>query len=307
MLFNNVIDAIGNTPLIELKQIEKAYNLPYKLYGKLERSNPSGSVKDRAARQIILDALENGNIKKDTVVLEATSGNTGISLAMICSALNLKLIIAMPESASVERRQMMAAFGAELILTSAKEGMKGAVEKIDELAKNYPSTFIAHQFENESNVKAHYLTTGKEIIKDLEGNVDVFIYAFGTSGTLIGTGRRLKEYNEKIEVIGVEPLSSPLINEGEAGPHKIQGIGANFVPEIFDKSVVDKVIDVSDESAFKGAKELARKEGLFVGISSGAALAGALSLNKKVYANKNIVIILPDNGERYLSVKGLYE
>ncbi len=307
MLKNSVLECIGDTDLVELKNIEKEFNLTYKLYAKLERENPSGSIKDRAALYIINDGLKNGTINKETVIIEATSGNTGISLAMIGARLNLKVIIVMPENASKERRLMMQAFGAEVILTKKELGMQGAVDKANDLKKLNPNSIIADQFNNISNINAHYYGTSKEILKDLNGKLDVFIAAFGTSGTLIGNGKAFKEYDKNIEIIGVEPKSSSLVLTGKAGPHKIQGIGANFLPSLYNSEYVDKVISISDEDSYLGARLLAKKEGLLCGISSGCNLMAAINLDKKAYANKIVVTVLPDNGERYLSVDGLYD
>lgn len=307
MLKNSVLECIGDTDLVELKNIEKEFNLTYKLYAKLERENPSGSIKDRAALYIINDGLKNGTINKDTVIIEATSGNTGISLAMIGARLNLKVIIVMPENASKERRLMMQAFGAEVILTKKELGMQGAVDKANELKKLNPNSIIADQFNNILNINAHYYGTSKEILNDLNGKLDVFIAAFGTSGTLIGNGKAFKEYDKNIEVIGVEPKNSSLVLTGKAGPHKIQGIGANFLPSLYNSEYVDKVISISDDDSYLGARLLARKEGLLCGISSGCNLMAAINLDKKAYANKIVVTVLPDNGERYLSVDGLYD
>lgn len=302
-----MLESIGQTPLIELKNIEKEFNLTYSLFAKLERCNPSGSVKDRAAYYIIKDGIESGKITKDSVVIEATSGNMGISLAMICASYGIKCIICMPENASKERVLMMKAFGAEVNLTKKEQGMQGSVNLAEELGKKYKNSFLAHQFENESNVKAHYETTSREILKELDGKLDVFVAGVGTSGTLIGNAKRFKEFNKNIEIIGVEPASSPLLNKGFAGAHLIQGLGPNFLPKIYKKELVDRVIDIKNEEAYAGTRLLSKKEGLLCGISSGAALQGALSLDKQAYKGKNVVIILPDNGERYLSVENLYE
>lgn len=306
MIKKSVLDCIGNTDLIELVNIEKEFNLTYKLYAKLERENPSGSIKDRASLYIINDAINSGRINNDTLIIEATSGNTGISLAMIGARLNLKVIIVMPENASKERRLMMEAFGAKVILTKKELGMQGAVNEALRIHKENPNSIIADQFNNESNISAHYYGTAKEILDDLDGKIDVFIAGFGTSGTLIGNAKAFKEINKGIEIIGVEPASSSLVLQGKPGPHKIQGIGANFLPSLFNKDYVDKVISVSDNDSYEGTRLLARKEGLLCGISSGCNLFAAINLDKEKYANKVVVTVLPDNGERYLSVDGLY-
>lgn len=306
MYKNSVLDCVGNTPLIKLNNVIKKHNLSFNLFAKLERSNPSGSVKDRAALFIIKEGLKTGKIKKDSTIVEATSGNTGISLAMICASLDLKCVIFMPENASVERRKMMNAFGAKIILTKASLGMQGAVSEANKYIEENPNSIAADQFNNEANALAHKETTSKEIIKDLDGKIDVFLAGFGTAGTLCGTGKALKEFNSNIEVIGVEPLSSPLVTKNTFGPHKIQGIGANFIPSLFDKTYVDRIIDISNEDSYEGARLLAKEEGLLCGISSGASLMAALKLNNDDYKGKNIVIILPDNGERYLSVDDLF-
>lgn len=307
MIKNSVLECIGDTDLIELKNIEKEFNLTYRLFAKVERENPSGSIKDRAALFIINEALKSGKINENTLIIEATSGNTGISLAMIGARLNLKVIIVMPENASKERRLMMQAFGAKVILTKKEEGMQGAVNEALRISKENPNSFIADQFNNESNINAHYYGTSKEIFNDLNGKLDVFIAGFGTSGTLIGNAKAFKEINKNIEIIGVEPASSSLILKGKAGPHKIQGIGANFVPTLFHEEYINQVINVTDEESYEGTRLLARKEGLLCGISSGCNLSAAISLDKKKYANKIVVTVLPDNGERYLSVDGLYD
>ena len=307
MLVKNVIECIGNTPLVKLNSIKKRFNLSFDIYGKLERSNPSGSVKDRAAKYIILDALKEKKINENSIICEATSGNTGISLAMISASLGLKCIIFMPENASKERVLMMKAYGAEVRLTTKEEGMQGSVKRCEEFALKNQNVFLAHQFESSSNPKAHEETTAWEILKDLDGNVDVFIAGVGTSGTLIGTAKTLKKLKPDVEIIGVEPSDSPLLTKGTTGPHLIQGLGPNFRPKIYQDNLVDRIIDIRNEEAYEGARLLAQNEGLLCGISSGAALKAALNLDPKKYQKKNIVIILPDNGERYLSVKKLYE
>ncbi len=307
MIRNNVFELIGNTPLVKLNKIIEKYDLSFNLYAKVERNNPSGSVKDRAAYYIIKDAFEKRLINKDSTIIEASSGNMGISLALISSYYNLKCIITMPSNASKERIKMMEAYGAKVILTKKEEGMKGSINEANRLAKEIPSSFLTKQFENEANIKAHYETTSKEILSDLDNKIDVFIAGIGTSGTLIGNAKRFKEELKSVEIIAVEPLSSPLINKNIAGSHLIQGIGANFIPSLYNKNYVDRVLDISNEDAYRGVKLLSSLEGLFVGISSGASLMAALTLNKEIYKNKNVVIILPDNGERYLSVEGLYE
>jgi len=307
MIYKNICESIGNTPLIKLEKIKKLYNLPFDIYAKLERSNPSGSIKDRAAFQILKEALDNKIINHDTCILEATSGNMGISLAMICAYLDLKLIICMPENASKERILMMEGYGAKVILTKKEEGMNGSVKKVNELHQEIKNSYLTNQFSNKANINAHYLTTSREIYEDLHGKIDVFICGFGTSGTLIGCGKYFKEKNKNIKIIGIEPASSSLVSGNKAGSHKIQGIGANFVPELYKKDIVDDVITVSNEQAYEMCNILAKKEGIFVGISSGANIAGILKLDRNSYRNCNIVTVLPDNGERYLSVDGLFK
>ena len=303
-LYKSVIDMIGNTPLLEVCNIEKKYGLKARLIVKLEGLNPAGSIKDRVAKQMILDALECGKITKDTVIIEPTSGNTGIGLASVCASLALKLIIVMPNSMSVERIKMMKAYGAEVVLTDGSLGMKGAIAKAKELASTFTNSFIPSQFDNLSNPKAHLLTTGKEIYDDLDGQIDAFVAGVGTGGTITGVGKYLKEKNDKIKVFAVEPLSSPVLSSGKSGKHEIQGIGAGFVPNVLDTSIYDKVFPVSNEDAFYYAKEMGMLEGILVGISSGAALSCAISLAKlDEYKDKTIVCLLPDNGDRYVSTK----
>lgn len=302
----NVLDVIGNTPLIRLKNIEREYDLSSRLFAKLERCNPTGSIKDRIAKEMILDALKEGKITKESILIEPTSGNTGIGLAAVAASLGMKIIIFMPENASKERVLMMKAFGAEVILTPKELGMGGSVKMAVEKEKTIKGSFIVGQFDNPNNNLAHYKGTGPEIYRDLDGMVDAYVASFGTGGTLTGTARFLKEKNPNILVVGLEPASSPLVSEGKAGPHKIQGIGANFIPKDLEMKYVDKVISISDEDAYYFTRLLTKKEGLLCGISSGCNLAGVISI-AKANENKNIVTIFPDNGERYLSVEGLYE
>lgn len=304
---NSILECIGNTPLVRLNKIEKKYDLNYKIFAKVERFNPTGSVKDRASFYMIDKALKNKVINKETVIIEPTSGNTGIGLAMVCAYFGLKLYIFMPESSSIERVKMMKALGAKVMLTKKEFGMKGSIDEAIKLSKDIPNSFIPSQFENDYNALSHYETTSREILDALDNKIDVFIAGFGTGGTISGCAKRFKEVNNKIHIIGVEPLSSPLLTKGKAGPHKLQGIGANFIPKLLNRSLIDEVIDISDDDAYFFTNELALVEGIFAGITSGASLAAAVNLNNKIYKGKNIVIILPDNGERYLSVEHLYD
>ncbi|WP_031492744.1 cysteine synthase A [Succinivibrio dextrinosolvens] len=300
--YKSAIDLIGNTPLVELSNLQKKFNLKARVFAKFEALNPSGSVKDRAALYMIKEALASGKINKDTKIYEPTSGNTGIGLALVCANLGLDVTLVLPETMSVERRNILRAYGAKLVLTEGAKGMKGAIEKATELAAASDNTFIPQQFENEANVKAHYETTGPEIWNDTDGKVDIFVASVGSGGTVSGTGKYLKEKNSSIRVYGVEAAASPVLNGGNAGPHKIQGISAGFIPKIYDKSVVDEVIDITDEEAFDNGRTLAQSEGLFIGISSGAAISAAIKLAKKdENKDKIIVVILPDSGDRYLS------
>lgn len=299
---NNVLDLTGGTPLMELHNYENKYCKGSKILAKLEYFNPAGSVKDRVAKQMILDAKESGALKEGSTIIEPTSGNTGIGLASAAASLGYKCILVMPDSMSVERRNLLKAYGADVVLSEGAKGMAGAVEKAEELAKSIDGSFIAGQFVNPSNPKAHYLTTGPELWEDTDGKVDVFVASVGTGGTLTGTARYLKEKNPDIKVIAVEPKASPLLSEGKAGPHKIQGIGANFVPEILDTKIYDEVVAISDEKAYETANAIAKLEGILVGISSGAAVAAAAEISSKdEYKGKNIVVILPDSGDRYMS------
>lgn len=299
---NNVLDLTGGTPLMELHNYENKYCKGSKILAKLEYFNPAGSVKDRVAKQMILDAKESGALKEGSTIIEPTSGNTGIGLASAAASLGYKCILVMPDSMSVERRNLLKAYGAEVVLSEGAKGMAGAVEKAEELAKSIDGSFIAGQFVNPSNPKAHYLTTGPEIWEDTDGKIDVFVASVGTGGTLTGTARYLKEKNPDIKVIAVEPKASPLLSEGKAGPHKIQGIGANFVPEILDTKIYDEVVAISDEKAYETANAIAKLEGILVGISSGAAVAAVAEISSMdEYKGKNIVVILPDSGDRYMS------
>lgn len=299
-IFKSVEELVGRTPLVELSRF--AEGLPAKIFAKVEFMNPAGSIKDRAAKSMLCDAEKRGILNKDTTIIEPTSGNTGIGLAALCAARKIKLIIVMPDTMSVERRLLMTAYGAELVLTDGKLGMSGAIQKAEELAKEIPNSFIAGQFVNPANAMAHYETTGPEIWEDTDGEVDIFVSAAGTGGTVTGTGRYLKEKNKNIEVVAVEPFESPVLSGGSAGSHGIQGIGAGFIPEVLDTTVYDKVVTVKTEEAYEMARKLGKTEGLLVGISSGAALSGAVKLaNMPENKGKKIVVILPDTGERYLS------
>lgn len=301
-VFKSVGELVGNTPLLELSHIEKEYDLQAKVLAKLEYFNPAGSVKDRVARAIIDDAESKNLLKDGATIIEATSGNTGIGLACVGCARGYKVVIVMPETMSVERRKLMLAYGASLVLTDGAKGMKGAIDKANELHEQIEGSMLAGQFVNSANPKAHYETTAPEIWRDTDGNVDVFVAGVGTGGTITGVGRYLKEKNPNVKIVAVEPFSSPVLSKGVSGAHKIQGIGAGFVPKVLDTSVYDEVIAVKDEDAFETAREVGKKEGVLVGISSGAALFGALQVAKRPeYAGKNIVVLLPDTGDRYLS------
>ena len=301
-IYSDIASLVGATPLMRLERFEKQQEIQAALLAKLELFNPGGSVKDRVALHIIEQAEKSGKLVPGSVIIEPTSGNTGIGLAMVAAAKGYKVILTMPESMSLERRQLLAAYGAELVLTPAAEGMSGAVKKAEEIAENTSSSFVAGQFTNPDNPQAHYLTTGPEIWDDTEGNVDVFVSAIGTGGTISGTAKYLKEKNPSIKIIGVEPASSPLLTKGVAGAHKIQGIGANFVPETLNRAVVDEIVAVSDETAYEYTRLVAQAEGCFVGISSGAALAAACEIALRAeYKDKNIVVLMPDSGSRYLS------
>lgn len=301
-IHTSVSELIGNTPLVELTNYEKNHGLKARIVGKVESFNPAGSIKDRIAKAMIDDALERGVIDGDTVLIEPTSGNTGIGLAALAAARGMRLIIAMPETMSIERRNLMKAYGAELVLTDGSLGMKGAIARAKELAAEIPNSFIVGQFTNPANPAVHEATTGPEIWEATDGRVDIFVAGVGTGGTVSGAGAYLKRMNPDMQVVAVEPASSPVLSEGRAGAHKIQGIGAGFVPDTLDTAVYDEVIAVADEDAFAVGRELAAKEGLLVGISSGAAVAAATELARRPEnAGKTIVVILPDTGERYLT------
>ncbi len=301
-VYHSITELIGKTPLLEMTNYEKAHNLQATILAKVEFLNPGGSAKDRVAKKMVEDAEKKGILKKGSTIIEPTSGNTGIGLCVMAAARGYRAIIVMPETMSMERRMLMQAFGAELVLTEGAKGMAGAVEKAEELAKEIPNSFIPAQFDNPSNPQAHYETTGAEIYGDTDGKVDIFIAGIGTGGTLTGVGHYLKEKNPNIEIIGVEPASSPLLTEGRAGSHGLQGMGANFVPSILDKAVYGEIIPVTEEQAYETGREAAQKEGLLVGISSGAALyAARIVAERPENKGKNIVVLLPDTGDRYLT------
>ena len=301
-VYTSVEQLIGNTPLLELKNLKKNEGLYANIFAKLEFLNPAGSVKDRVALAMLDDAEAQGFLKPDSVIIEATSGNTGIGLAMVASLRGYRCIIVMPDTMSEERRKLMTAYGAELVLTDGKKGMAGSIEKAEELAREIPHSFIPDQFCNMANPKAHYKTTGPEVYEALNGDVDFFVAGIGTGGTISGVGEFLKEQNKNIKVIGIEPEKSPLLTKGVAGPHGLQGIGANFVPKTLKKEVLDDILTVSDDEALENGRLIAKSEGVLVGISSGAALAAAIKLAKNPEnEGKNIVVLLPDTGLRYLS------
>lgn len=299
---NGFIDLVGNTPLVRLNNLMKKNGLKADLLAKVEYFNPAGSAKDRIAKEMILDAMEKGLINEDTTLIEPTSGNTGIGLAAVATFLGLKIIITMPETMSIERRNLMKAYGADLVLTAGSEGMKGAIAKAEELAQEIPNSFIPGQFNNPANPVAHYKTTGPEIYQQTDGKVDIFVAGVGTGGTISGVGKYLKEKNPDIKIVAVEPASSPVLSKGQAGTHKIQGIGAGFIPETLDTEIYDEIIAVENDKAFIVGKEIAKTEGILVGISAGASLyAGQQLALKEENKGKTIVVLLPDGGDRYLS------
>ena len=301
-IYHSVTELIGKTPLLELGNIKNQQQLKANILAKLEYFNPAGSVKDRVAKKMIEDAEEKGLLKKGSVIIEPTSGNTGIGLASVAAAKGYRLIITMPETMSLERRKLIASYGAELVLTDGTKGMSGAIEKAEELSREIPNSIVAGQFVNPANPKAHYETTGPEIWEDTDGQIDILVAGVGTGGTITGTAQYLKEKNPQIKIVGIEPSDSPVISGGKAGTHGLQGIGAGFIPDILDTEILDEIITVSTEEAYNASRMLAKSEGVLVGISSGAALHGAMQIAKKdENKNKNIVVILADTGERYLS------
>ncbi|MBO7615253.1 MAG: cysteine synthase A [Bacilli bacterium] len=304
MLYKNGYDLVGGTPLLELTHIEKELKLKAKLFAKVEYFNPAGSVKDRIALSMINDAEAKGVLKEGTVIIEPTSGNTGIGLASIATMKGYRVVLTMPESMSIERRKLLKAYGAELVLTEAAKGMKGAIAKAEELNKEIHNSIILGQFVNPANPKIHFETTGPEIYKDLDGKVDAFVAGVGTGGTITGVGKYIKSQKADVRVVAVEPAASPVLSEGKAGPHMIQGIGAGFVPDTLDTSVYDEIIRIENEDAFTYGRLIGKKEGILVGISSGAALYAAIQVaSRDEFAGKNVVVLLPDSGDRYLSTK----
>ncbi len=301
-IYKSVDELVGKTPLVELTRIEKEFALEAKLLAKIEYFNPSGSVKDRVAKAMIDDAENRGILRPESVIIEPTSGNTGIGIASVATARGYRTIIVMPETMSVERRKIVQGYGAELVLTDGKEGMKGAIKKAEELKGEIPNSFIPSQFENSANPKVHFETTGPEIYSDTDGKVDAFVAGVGTGGTITGVGKYLKSKNDKVKIVAVEPKDSPVLSKGVSGAHKIQGIGAGFVPKVLDRDIYDEIVTVSNENAFDTGKLVGKKEGILVGISSGAALFAGIEIAKREeMKGKTIVVLLPDTGERYLS------
>lgn len=303
-IFTSIDQLIGRTPILELTNIQKEFSLNAKIYAKLELFNPAGSIKDRVALSMINEAEKEGSLKKGSTIIEPTSGNTGIGLCSVAASRGYKVIIVMPDTMSKERQLLMKAYGAELVLTDGKLGMKGAIEKANELQKQIPESIIAGQFENPANPKAHLETTGPEIWEDTDGQIDIFVAGIGTGGTITGTGKYLKSKNSNIKIVGIEPASSPLLSKGISGPHELQGIGANFIPSILDKTIYDEILLVENENAYKIARLIGKKEGVLVGITSGAATWAAIQLAlRPENKGKKIVALLPDTGDRYLSTK----
>lgn len=303
-IYTSIDQLVGKTPILELKNIEKNFALRAKLFAKLEFFNPAGSVKDRVAKEIIDDAEKNGRLKAGGVIIEPTSGNTGIGIAAVAATRGYRAIIVMPETMSEERRRLISAYGAELVLTDGSLGMGGAIEKAEEISKSIPGSIIAGQFTNPANPKAHFKTTGPEIYEDMDGNVDIFVAGVGTGGTLTGVGEYLKSKNSSIKIIAVEPSDSPMLSEGRSGAHKIQGIGAGFIPDVLNTEIYDEIMSVSAEAAFSAARTAGKAEGFLVGISSGCALSAAIEIAKRPEnEGKNIVVLLPDTGDRYLSTE----
>lgn len=301
-VYHQFNELIGHTPILQLHHIQDTHQLKGNIFAKLEYYNPAGSIKDRVAKQMILDAIKEGKLHPGATIIEPTSGNTGIGICAVGTTLGFKVIIVMPETMSEERKKLMKAYGAKLVLTPGSEGMSGAIKKAEELAKDIPNSFIPGQFVNPSNPKAHLLSTGPEIDEQMDGKIDILVAGIGTGGTITGIGQYLKERHPAIKIVGVEPADSPVITEGKAGPHQIQGIGANFIPDILDQNVYDEVMTITTKEAFEAARELAKTEGILVGISSGAALhIGKVLANMDENKDKNIVVILPDGGDRYLS------
>ncbi|MFR7589955.1 MAG: cysteine synthase A [Longibaculum sp.] len=301
-VYHHFNELVGHTPMLQLHNIQESHQLYGNLFAKLEYYNPAGSIKDRVAKQMILDAIKEGKLKPGATIIEPTSGNTGIGICAVASSMGYPVIIVMPETMSEERKKLMKAYGAKLVLTPGQEGMSGAIKKAEELTQEIPNSIIAGQFINPSNPKAHFLSTGPEIDQQMDGQIDILVAGIGTGGTITGIGQYLKAKHPDMKVIAIEPADSPLISQGKAGPHQIQGIGANFIPEILDRDIYDEVMTITSEDAYQAARELAKKEGILVGISSGAALAiGKKLASQKENQGKNIVMILPDGGDRYLS------
>ncbi len=301
-IYHSVTELVGNTPLLELTNIQKEYSLNCKILAKVESFNPAGSVKDRVALEMIKDAEEKGILNENSVIIEPTSGNTGIGLASICAARGYRLIIVMPDTMSVERQKLIAGFGAELILTDGKSGMNGAIAKAEELSREIPNSIIAGQFTNPANPQAHRKTTAPEIWADTDGNVDIFVAGIGTGGTITGIGEYLKERNPNVKIVGVEPADSPVLSGGKAGAHALQGIGAGFIPEVLNAEIIDEILTATTKDAYSACRALAKREGILAGISSGAALYGAIKIaSRPENQGKNIVVLLPDTGDRYLS------